>query len=402
MKVLQINTVCGTGSTGRIATDIYKILDAQGHECLIAYGRGDAPKNINSIKIGNNLDNYIHVAKTRLFDLHGFSSTKATETFIEKIKEYNPDVIQLHNVHGYYINIELLFNYLKEANKPVVWTFHDCWTFTGHCSHFDYIGCKRWKDGCDSCPQKERYPKSLLMDNSKRNYERKKQLFNGIKNMTIVTPSKWLANLVNESFLRAYDVKIINNGVDLEVFKPNKKNIFRKKYNIEGKFMILGVASIWNDRKGIEHFIELSKFIDSNSIIVLVGLNVKQQKQLPQNIIGIKRTNSLEELAQIYSEADVFVNPTLEEVLGLVNLESLACGTPVITFNAGGSVECVNEKSGIIVEKDNLSELIRAVQKEKILKYDSNNCRAIAMKFDKNKKYMEYVDLYEKMRVKQW
>ena len=190
MKVLQINSVCGVGSTGRIATDLYKVLEEQGHKCKIAYGRGTAPEGIDSIKIGSNLDNYYHVFKTRVFDKHGFGSVNATKKFIEEVKDYDPDIIHLHNIHGYYINIEILFNYLKEANKPVIWTLHDCWAFTGHCSYFDYVGCNKWKSGCYNCEQKGEYPSSKVLDNSKLNYEKKKELFTSVKNMTIVTPSK--------------------------------------------------------------------------------------------------------------------------------------------------------------------------------------------------------------------
>jgi glycosyltransferase involved in cell wall biosynthesis len=394
MKVLQINSVCGYGSTGRIAMDIYKILREQGHECLIAYGRGTASEEINSIKIGTKFDNYMHVAKTRLFDLHGFASTKATREFIEKAKKYNPDVIHLHNIHGYYINIELLFNYLKEINKPVVWTLHDCWTFTGHCAYFDYVGCNKWKNGCTNCSQKNGYPKSLLIDNSKKNYGIKKELFTGIKNMTIITPSKWLADLVKQSFLKEYDVKVINNGIDLDVFKPKSGSEFRKKYNIKDKFIILGVANIWDERKGFKYFLELSKFIDENSKIVLVGLNDKQLNQLPQNIIGIKRTNSVEELTEIYSSADVFANPTSEDNFPTTNLEALACGTPIITFDTGGSMECMDEKCGIVVEKGNIKGLVEAINKVEMNGFDKKNILQRARKFNKNNKFNEYVKLY--------
>lgn len=397
MKVLQINSVCGYGSTGRIATDIYKILEEHGHECLIAYGRGTAPEEIKSLKIGSNIDNYLHVAKTRLFDKHGFASTKATKEFIEKAKEYDPDVIHLHNIHGYYLNIEILFNYLREINKPIIWTLHDCWAFTGHCAYFDYANCYRWKNKCYDCPQKKSYPKSLISDNSKWNYEKKKQLFLGLKNMTIVTPSNWLANLVKQSFLNEYDIRVINNGIDLTVFNPKDKCIFRKKYGLENKFLILGVASVWDERKGLKYFIQLSKYINEDSKIILVGLNDKQLEGLPKNIIGIKRTNSIEELAEIYSSVDVFVNPTLEEVLGLVNLEALACGVPVITFNTGGSVECVDESCGIIVEKDNLQGLIDSISEIQKNTFDKNKCIEKARSFEKNNKYSSYIQLYKEV-----
>ena len=229
MKVLQINSVCGIGSTGRIATDINNILIEQGHESYIAYGR-DLPRNCGtSIRIGTKCDNYTHGVLTRVFDKHGFGSRKATQDFIKEVKKLDPDIIHLHNIHGYYINIEILFDYLKEAYKPVIWTLHDCWAFTGHCSYFDYIGCTRWETQCYSCPGKRSYPASAFLDNSKMNYSRKKAIFTGIKNLTIVTPSKWLAGLVKQSYLKKYPVKVINNGIDLEVFRPIKNDL-RENY----------------------------------------------------------------------------------------------------------------------------------------------------------------------------
>ncbi|MGL5207419.1 MAG: glycosyltransferase [Acidaminococcaceae bacterium] len=393
MKVLQINSVCGYGSTGRIATDLYKVLVENGHECLIAYGRGKTPEGINSYRIGTNIDNYVHAIKTRLFDLHGFGSKGATKEFIEKIKVFEPDVIHLHNLHGYYINNEILFNFLKKYDKPVVWTLHDCWPFTGHCAHFDYIGCEKWKVLCDKCPQISSYPASLFLDNSSCNYKNKKELFSGVNNMVIVTPSIWLANLVKQSYLKEYKVEIINNGIDLSVFSPKNSGIFRDKYKLENKFIILGVAR-WDERKGLKYFSELSKAINNNSIIVLVGLKEKQISQLPQNIIGIKKTNSVVELTEIYSAADVFINPTLEDNFPTTNLEALACGTPVITFNTGGSVESIDDSCGVIVPKGDIKMLIQAV---KIL-YDDNlnkvECINKSKLFDKNSRYQDYINLY--------
>lgn len=393
MKVLQINSVCGYGSTGRITTDIYKILKEQGHECLIAYGRGNAPKGINSIKIGTNFDNYIHAIKTRLLDRHGFASIKATKEFIKKAKEYDPDVIHLHNIHGYYINIELLFNYLKEANKPVIWTLHDCWAFTGHCTHFDYVNCDKWKILCNECQQISQYPKSIK-DNSKNNYMLKKKIFTSLSNLVLVTPSRWLANLVKKSYLSKYNVAVINNGIDLNVFKPLSGN-FRIKYNLQDKFIILGVASILGERKGLNYFFELAKKLDSSYQIIIVGIPSKEIRKLPVNVIGIERTNDIDELKEIYTAADVFVNPTLEEVFGMVNLEALACGTPVITFNTGGSVECIDENCGIVVEKGNINGLIKSILKLKEHHFDSNNCIERAKAYDENSKYYDYIRIYE-------
>lgn len=393
MKVLQINSVCGTGSTGRIVSDIHNLLVKEGYESYIAFGRGKAINCPKAIRIGSNYDNYTHVALTRFFDKHGFGSKKATIKFLKKVDSLDPDIIHLHNVHGYYINIELLFNYLKETNKPVVWTLHDCWAFTGHCAHFDYVGCDKWKTGCSRCPQKNKYPKSFFIDNSEKNYKLKKDLFTGLENMIIVTPSTWLKKLVQKSFLKEYPIKVIHNGINLDIFKPTESD-FRKKFNLKDKFIILGVANVWGERKGFHYFIELSKKLKSDEIIVMVGLTDKQKHLLPKNIIGISRTNNIRELAEIYSAANVFINPTLEEVLGLVNLEALACGTPVITFNTGGSVESIDENCGIVVEKGNINELYGAITKIKENLIDTNKCLKRAKQFDKNAKFNEYIELY--------
>ena len=396
MKILQINSVCGVGSTGRIATDLYKVLEEQGHKCKIAYGRGTAPEGIDSIKIGSNLDNYAHVFKTRVFDKHGFGSVNSTKKFIEEVKEYDPDIIHLHNIHGYYINIEILFNYLKEANKPVIWTLHDCWAFTGHCAYFDYVGCDKWKEGCNKCPQKQVYPTSNFLDNAKYNYEKKKELFTSVKNMTIVTPSKWLANLVKESFLGKYPVEVINNGIDLTVFKPTKSN-FREKYNLQDKFIVLGVASVWEERKGLKYFIELSKELSDDYKVVIVGVNEKQKKQLPENIIAITRTNNVKELVEIYTSADVFVNPTLEDNFPTTNLEAIACGTPVITFNTGGSAESIDNFIGIITKDKSVKSLITDIDysRSKISTNGFEFLKIDKVKYDKKIKFIEYINLYK-------
>lgn len=390
MKVLQINSVCGVGSTGRIATDLYKVLEEQGDECVIAYGRGKAPDGIKTIKIGTDFDNYMHVAKTRIFDKHGFGSTRATKKFIKKVEEYDPDVIHLHNIHGYYVNIEILFDYLKRSNKKVIWTLHDCWAFTGHCAYFDYIGCEKWKTICNECSEKKEYPGSLFIDNSKLNFNKKREIFTGVKNMIIVTPSQWLANLVRKSFLKEYCVKVINNGIDLDIFRPTKSD-FKKLHGIDDKKIILGVASTWEKRKGINYFIKLSSVLDDSYKIVLVGVTEKQKKELPNNIITIGRTNNVKELAQIYTAAYVFLNPTLEDNFPTTNLEALSCGTNVITFDTGGSPECLKKDCGIIVEKNSIKNVIEYLNKFEKNDTSINNCINVAKLYNKNKKYIEYI-----------
>lgn len=397
MKVLQINTVCGQGSTGRIAVDLYKILEEEGHECVIAYGRGGAPKGISAIKIGNDFNIYMHGILTRFTDRHGFYSAYATNKFIKEIEAYDPDIIHLHNLHGYYINIEILFEYLAKVNKPVVWTLHDCWAFTGHCAYFDFVGCDRWRTGCFNCPQKGTYPKSIGIDNSRENYQMKKTLFQSIEKMVIVTPSNWLAGLVKQSFLSKYPVKVIPNGIDLSIFKPTKSN-FREKYRLQDKIIILGVANIWEKRKGLDDFITLANEIDEKYKIVLVGLNSEQIKEIPQNLIGLERTESVEELVEIYSAADVFLNPTYEDNFPTTNLEALACGTPVITYDTGGSPESLDDNCGIVVEKNNFVQLVKIIHDKK-WSLLNGKCVENVQAYDRKIKYVDYISLYKSARM---
>ncbi|SDK97282.1 glycosyltransferase [Halanaerobium congolense] len=401
MKVLQINSVYGIGSTGRIAQDLNNLLIEKGHQSYVAYGRESITEDDNIIRIGSRFDNYFHVAVTRLLDRHGFASKKSTIEFIEKIDEINPDIVHFHNLHGYYINVKILFDYLKENNKKVVWTLHDCWSFTGHCSYFDYVGCENWKTKCQNCPQKKEYPASYFIDNSKKNYIDKKIIFNKLddNNLIIVTPSDWLADLVKKSFLKNYKIKVINNGIDLYKFRPLKSN-FKDKHNMKNKLMILGVASKWTRRKGLKYFIDLANKLDDNKIIVLVGLSKNQKNKLPKNIIGIERTNDVKELIEIYSAADVFLNPTLEDNFPTTNLEALACGTPVITFNTGGSVESVNNNVGRIVEKGDIDSVIKIINKLYTgeLSFDPEICVKFAKdNFDKYERYNDYLNLYNSL-----
>lgn len=393
MKVLQINSVCGIGSTGRIASDLHKTLLSKGHESYIAFGRGEAIDCDNTIRIGSKLDNYWHVAVTRLFDCHGFASKRATRDFIDQVERLDPDIIHLHNIHGYYLHIETLFEYLKTANTPVIWTLHDCWAFTGHCAYFDYVGCNRWKNGCYDCPHKSNYPTSIFWDASERNYIKKKEKFTGVRNLTLISPSRWLADLVRQSYLQDYPVKVINNGIDLSVFTPTKST-FRQKHDLEDKTIVLGVANVWENRKGFDYFIHLAKLLDERFQIVMVGLTDKEKKGLPKNIIGITRTKSAKELAEIYTAADVFVNPTLEEVFGMTNVEALACGTPVITFDSGGSPECIDDSCGLVIKKTNAQALALAIKNLTNNMFSEDDCVNRAKLFENTTKYKEYLNLY--------
>lgn len=395
MKVLEINSVCGIKSTGRICTDLADVLKENGHECLIAYGRETVPEKYRDIsyRIGSDTDVKLHALKARLFDAAGFGSRKATEKLIEKIRTYNPDIIHLHNIHGYYINIEILFNHLAEADKPVIWTLHDCWAFTGHCAYFTSAECERWKTGCFNCSQKKRYPSSFFCDRSKKNWQKKKDLFTSVKNMTLVTPSEWLAGLVRESFLGKYAVKAIPNGIDLDVFKPTESN-FREKYGLQNKKIILGVATAWSERKGLNEFTELSTLFDESYKVVLLGLTAEQINKLPKNILGLAATNTLDEIAGVYSAADVFVNAGKEETMGLTTVEAMACGTPVAVSNLTAVPEVVTSDGGIVLEELTAESIKCGI--EKVLK-SGFNTRQNAEKYEKKQQYLKYLKLYTEM-----
>jgi putative colanic acid biosynthesis glycosyltransferase len=400
LKVLQINTIVNSGSTGRIAEDIGKLLISKGHESYIAFGRGNRQSSSELIRIGNLLDMRLHGIKSRLFDRHGFGSENATKKFIQEIERVKPDIIHLHNLHGYYINVEILFNYLKRSQIPVVWTLHDCWAFTGHCSYFDSVNCYRWQTGCFSCPNKKAYPASWFLDNSKLNYKQKKILFNSVPSISIVSPSQWLADHVSNSFFGDYPIRLIRNGIDLAIFYPCSTGKIKERLGIVNRFMLLGVANVWDPRKGLDDFIQLRQMIDDDSIIVLVGLNDKQIKSLPEGIIGIARTENIEELAEFYSAADVFLNPTWVDNCPITNSESLACGTPIIAYRTGGSPEAINELTGIVVQKGNINALYSAAMeiKRKGKSHYSGYCvERAANLYNKNEKYLEYLDLYNSL-----
>lgn len=364
MKVLIINEVCGVGSTGRIAVGIAKKLISEGNEVKIAYGRdgrvSDDVKDI-AVRIGNDLDVRVHGIMTRLTDKHGFYSRRATKKFLKFADEFVPDLVWLHNIHGYYINVEMLFNWIKtHPNMQVKWTLHDCWSFTGHCVHFTFARCNKWKAGCFACPEKLKYPKALI-SNCKNNYIRKKRAFTGVKNMTIIATCEWIKEKVLESFLKEYPVIVQYNDIELDSFKFVESD-FKKHNNIESKKMILAVAGNWTDRKGLYELEKISNILGDGYKFVVVGVTPKQIKQLPKDFLCITRTENKKQLAEIYSSADVFIKPTYEDTFPTVNLEAKACGTPVITYKTGGSVESVRQDLIVEVGDVNaMAEKIKAV-----------------------------------------
>ncbi len=393
MRVLLVNSKVNFGSTGRICEEIGGLLIDNNHESYIAYGRGIGISKSKLIKIGANVDVFMHGLKTLFTDRHGFGSLLATRKFIQKIKKVKPDIIHLHNTHGYYLNIEVLFNYIKQNTLPLIWTFHDSWAYTGHCTFYDSISCVKWQSECERCPKIHNYPKSLFFDQSNRNFKNKVSLYGNLNNMFIVTPSNWLKKEVKESFLRNQSTRVIHNGIDLSAFKPCLNQVIKRK-------IVLGVASTWDYRKGLADFIELAKLLPRNMQIVLIGLSSKQISSLPTNIKGIKRTENLDELVMWYNKAMVFLNPTWQDNFPTTNLEALACGTPVITYNTGGSPEALDEKTGFVVEKGDINGVLQAIEKIEVLgkEHFSKNCRQRAeLLFNKDDRYNDYINLYEEV-----
>ena len=362
MKVLFINSVCGIRSTGRIVTDLADDFIKQGHECMVAYGRESVPEKYKKIayRIGTNFDVKINALKARFFDNEGFNAKKQTKNFIEWANSYSPDVLWIHNLHGYYINIELLFDWIKSRpDMQVRWTLHDCWSFTGHCAHFSYVHCDSWKNACEHCCQSCEYPKSFFKDNSKENYYRKKKAFCGASKMTLVTPSYWLSDIVKHSFLKDYLIEVQHNTIDKSVFKPTT-GTFRRDYNLINKKIVLGVASAWGKKKGLNDFVKLSECLGDSYAVVLVGIDEKIKKNMPEKVICLPSTNSTTDLAEIYTSADVFVNLTYEDNYPTVNLEAQACGTPCLTYRTGGSVESVPSEN--VVEQGDLAAMVAKIQ----------------------------------------
>ena len=396
MRVFQINAV-PYGSTGRIMLQIAQLLEQQGHGAMCTTGFTWQKCTYDKHFITSGLiAKTWHTTMARLTGLNGCFSVMATRRLLRRLKAFRPDVIHLHNLHCWYVNLPMLFGYIKKHDIPVVWTFHDCWPITGHCPHFTLSGCRKWETGCHHCSSHRGYP-SCLFDDSKAMWRRKKKWFTGVKRLTVVPPSHWLADLVKQSYLKDYPVQVIHNGIDLEIFCPTD-NDFRQQYHCENKFLLLGVAFDWNHSKGLDVFIELSQRLDERFQIILVGTNEELDKTLPKSIISIHRTSSPGELAQIYTAADLFVNPTREDTFPTVNMEALACGTPVLTFRTGGSPEIPDESCGSVVDVDDPDALEGEILRiARDTPYSREACLRRAADFDKNDRYLDYIALYQQL-----
>lgn len=393
-KLLIINITCNQGSTGKISEQVGLMMKQRGWEVFLAHGaRRVNPSELSTIPFSSVKGEYLHALKSLLFDADGLGSTVATKRLVERIKEIKPDVIQMHNLHGYYLNYPVLFEYLNSTNIPIVMTLHDCWSFTGHCVHFVIAGCDKWKTGCHDCELKSKQPKpSLLWDRSKRNYSLKEKCFASNPNIHVVAVSNWLGELVKQSLLRNNPLHIIHNGIDLATYRPHgKKN--------GGKFKVLAVSNVWHKDKGLYDIYKLRELLSGDDYnFILVGLTEKQVKTLPSGIVGITRTSNQQELVDLYSNANVLINPTYADSFPTINLEAMACGTPVITYNTGGSPESVTEKTGLIVNTGDVEAMASAIKTLKVNPLSSDDCRIRAEEYyNKDKCFMSYVQLYEQL-----
>ncbi len=394
-KLLQINVSANVGSTGKIAEHIGLLAEQKGWESVLAYGRSNNKSQLKTIKIGSDYDIKCHGIQTRLLDNHGLSSRNATSIFIDWVKSYKPDLVHLHNIHGYYINYPILFKWLKEWNGPVIWTLHDCWPFTGHCAYYSSIKCNKWQTHCYNCPQITSYPASICVDRSKSNFSQKKRFFTNLSNLHIVTVSDWLKNEVAHSFLGNYPLQTIHNGIDLSIFKPGNNNVKDNTTKI-----ILGVANKWEDRKGLNDFIYLRKLLPEKYTIKLVGLSNKQIKTLPNGIIGIERTSDIKQLVELYTSADIYINTSVEETLGMTTIEAMACGTPVIVYDSTACKEPIEPNICRSVSPKDINGLIKAIQ---LIEDESNNNTAetlikwVSTRFNESICFQEYINLYEEI-----
>lgn len=397
MKILQINSSANLGSTGRIAEQIGELILKEGWQSIIAYGRTSNESKSVLYRIGNDLDVNFHLMQSYIFGNHGFASTIATKNLINYIKSQNPDIIHLHNLHGYYINLKLLFSFLSESKAKIVWTLHDCWPLTGHCSYFSDINCQKWINECNNCPKKRNYPKSILFDNSKRDFYFKKELFNTVK-INIVTVSNWLKNITKESFLKDHNIISISNGVNRNKFKIKGKNqILIERHKLSEKKILLASSTSWARQKGFDDYLKLSSLLPPSLKIVLIGLSKDNIRKLPVNILGIERTDNIDELVDWYNIADIVLNLSLQESFGLTSVEGFMCGKPTIVYNSTASPELIIDSCmGEIVNIHDIEGVKSAILKTLESNVDSKRIREKAIdKFDSKLQYQKYIDLYK-------
>ena len=398
MKVLHINMTYDYGSTGRFIKYIKEALEQQGDECKVVCGIAKGNKN-GIYKTQSKLITNAEIVLGRVLGNHGLNCKLQTKKAIRFIDEFKPDVIHLHNLHGDYINFENLFDYIKKKNIPVIWKLPDCWSFTGHCAYYDYIHCNKWQNGCGNCPQKRQYPVTWFFDRSRMMLQRKKVAFSGVESMVICPPSDWLNGEAKKSYLNQYPIVTVNNGIDENSFKPMNDDKV-KEIRKNGHIILVGVIFSFDIRKGLDCFNYLAEKLPDNFDIIIVGFT-DDEHYMNSRIRMIPRTESVTELAEYYSAADFFINPTLEENFPSVNIESLACGTPIIAYRTGGATEAITEKTGVVVERDNQEEMLQQILKLSASKpFKQEDCVERSKQFTKQIMIDKYLNLYKEVLEK--
>jgi glycosyltransferase involved in cell wall biosynthesis len=401
ITLFQINVDANNGSNGSIARDIGTIALSKGWKSYIAFGRRSIPCDSELIRIGNKADLFVHGLLTRFFDMHGLGSVFATKRLIRQMKRIKPDIVHLHNIHGYFLNYKLLFEYLNKEQIPVVWTFHDCWPFTGHCGYFTNVQCFRWLRECGDCPMKKRYPASLWLDRSRQNFQLKKRLFTtpAVDKLYITTVSEWLKSLVEQSFFAKYPIHVIFDGIDTESFIPRESNL-RQQYGLQDKFVLISAAANWSKSKGWDDYIKLSTILPNDCVIMLLGVTPEQQRSLPTNIIGVQRVEGKSKLAEYYSMGDILLNLSYQETFGMTTAEAMACGTPGISYNVTACPELISPETGLVVEPGNMDQILSAIAtiKQNGKHHYSDACRKRVLdNFDFKKVNHRFFEIYDEI-----
>ena len=402
MRVAQIN-VTSELSTGKIALAICETLQQSGHAALLCYSRGGIPQGVPGYRIGSRADTLVHAGLARFLDCAGFLSRGATKKLVRQLKLYKPDLVHLHNLHGYYLNLPILMEYLQNAGVPVVWTLHDCWPFTGHCAHYSMARCERFISGCHHCPNQKQYPASVLLDRSRQNWRKKREILTALPDLTLCAPSRWLAGEAQKSFLGGYPVRVLPSGIDLSVFRPAGEEAVQTvidRYRLArfgSKPILLSAASAWRAAKGINDLIDLQALLQDEAVIVIAGLTAKQMEILPPEIIGLPLIHGADTLRALYTAADLYLSLSYEESQGLTLVEALACGTQVLCYNQTALPEIVTPETGVVAPAGNVRAVAAACRELLLAPKAPEACQARAFAFDRDRQFAEYVRLYEEL-----
>lgn len=396
--VLQINEALAVTSTGHIVEELGRAAEQAGWVCYAAHGaRYHKPSALHHITLGTRWSEYLHGLLSLIANAHGLGSRIATQKLIKTIEAVRPDIIHLHNLHGYYLNYPMLMQYLAQAQIPVVWTLHDCWTMTGHCAHFASCDCTQWETECHDCPLYADYPRAFGAWHTRRNFSLKKELFTAIPNTHIVCVSNWLSSIAKKSLLSPLPIQTIYNGVDTQLFRPCDTTSLRESVHAQGKKVLLGVASIWNEHKGLYDYIRIAKRLDAQQyLLILIGIDNKKHL-FPDNVLCVARTETREELAEYYSMADALLCLSHQETFGLTLAEAMAAGTPCVAYDRTAMSEIVTQETGALVPMGDDDQLLQAIENvcTKGKEHYATACRQRSCTlFDKANTYQQYIELY--------